>query len=256
MCIRDSHLTILDPPFRTKQNESFESDLRQCLEWVMLHVLVPMLEGAHTTDVFVVKSRYPPGRCSIMWKELADRHFTSTHEHSAFMRSLVFYDSQGACPFQKDVDWAAVERGEATRGVFYWVEFSELRRRIHPLHNSELWTTVVRNGQSVYVPKRYFQGPDLTYDYGQFTGNHPVHHEKRGDDELIPGPNRSNRAAKDNYSNDAFDEACEKGAFAELEHIRDTKMGDVPPPKIKPEPADVDDEGFQTVHRPRRRAKP
>jgi len=253
------HLTILDPPFRTKQDESFESDLRQCLEWVMLHVLVPMLEGAHTTDVFVLKSRYPPGRCSIMWKELADQHFKKTHEHSAFMRSLVFYDSQGACPFQKDVDWTAVERGNATRGVFYWVEFSELRRRIHPLHNSELWTTVVRNGQSVYVPKRYFQGPDLTYDYGQFTGNHPVHFEKHGDDELIPGPNKSARPAKDNFSNDAFDEACEKGAFAELEHIRDPTMGDVPPPKMHPdrqEPASKDEEGFQTVRRGRRRPKP
>lgn len=199
-------ITLLDPPFKNGQNTTFEDDLNQSLVWVMKEVLEPMLRHGHKTSIFVLKSRYPPGQVSVEWQRLAEKNYHESDQHSAFMRDLVFYDSVGACPFQKQVDYNAIQAGQATRGVFYWVFFSRMEDRIHCIGNSALWTATVRRGETVYIPKSSFVNPDFTYDYSKYTGNHEFHRHMHAGDEEVQGAARPSKAP-DNVTEEALDQA-------------------------------------------------
>lgn len=199
-------ITLLDPPFKNGHNMTFEDDLRTSLKWVMQDVLEPMFRHKHKTSIFVLKSRYPPGKVSEEWQKAADEIYRASESHSAFMRNMVFYDSIGACPFTKQVDYAAIEAGQATRGVFYWVFFSRMEDRIHAVANSALWNATVKTGKTVYVPQKDLVHPDFTYDYAKFTGNHNFHsHMHEGDEEVkgVPRPNK----APDNVTEEALHQA-------------------------------------------------
>lgn len=167
----------LDPPFAlpvAKENESekrlHESDLRQCMEWAYHEVLFPMVQRGHTARLFVIKSRYPSHRVSQEWARIAEAHRVE-HNNDVLM-NMTFYDAMPCCPYNVKVDTDRVNRGEATKGVFFWVFFAFLEERINVIRNDPMWNAVVvDHDQDVYVRAEDFVQPVVEYPYGRNVGS-------------------------------------------------------------------------------------
>lgn len=173
--------TSLDPPFflgdeKENSREAHEADLVQCVEWAFHEVLVPMVKGGHTCSMFCLKSRYPGMAVKREWDRQAEAYRLETGNDQ--LSNMVFDEALGACPYKANVDWQAVARGEATRGVIYFVLFSFLEDKIKALRNSALWNAVVvDHDQDVYVRHDAVMHPDTSFDYGRQYGNLPFQYD-------------------------------------------------------------------------------
>jgi hypothetical protein len=179
-----SHVTTLDPPFSSKGVDQFEDDLQTGVLWAIQEVVVPMFEKGFTTDIFCLKSRYPPARVAKEWKRIAEVNFQQK-KHD-YLRNMIFFDGTAACPYKTKVDYEAIKAGKATKGVFYWVMFSRPEARIQYLRNNVLWLKVIKeHNQDLYVRRADVLNPDLSFDYSRQFGNVPMHTSRLREDDIV-----------------------------------------------------------------------
>ena len=170
-------IVTLDPPFTVPEHDPnrpqasvHESDLRQCMEWAYHEVLLPMVEAGNTARIFVIKSRYPSQRVSQEWARIAAEH--SLRHNNDILANMTFYEAMPACPYRVPVDTDSVSRGQATRGVFFWVFFAFLEERINVIQNDAMWNAIVLDhDQDVYVRAEDFVQPVLEFPYGKNVGS-------------------------------------------------------------------------------------
>ena len=178
---RHWHFSSLDPPFflgeyKEDSKEGLEADLVQCVEWAFHEVLVPMVTNGHTCSMFCLKSRYPGMAVKREWDRQAEAYRLETGNDQ--LSNMVFDEALGACPYKANVDWQAVARGEATRGVIFFVLFSFLEDKIKALRNSAFWNAVVvDHDQDVYVRHDAVMHPDTSFDYSRQYGNLPFQYD-------------------------------------------------------------------------------
>ena len=180
---------ILDPPFGTGADDTYEDDLHVATEWVFNEVFLPMVQQGIHTDVFCIKCRYPSFRLQVAWNELVKAY--KEREKPRFFTDLIFFDSLQECPYRQNVDMNDLSQGRATKGVFYWVLFAAADSRVHAVRNSSLWVHIVQEGRSVAVDKRDYIQNVRPFPYGAAIDKLSKHHSTklvRGEE--VKDPNR------------------------------------------------------------------
>jgi hypothetical protein len=136
-------MCYIDPPFTLEGD--YEATDREMVDWFVVNVIEPMKVKNITTDYFCIKSRVPPGR----FKDLLGE-----------TQPNITYVAVEACvPFRESVDQRRVEKGEPTKGVFYWIFFAKDIMRADVYTNSHLWNDLVNRERDVIVDKRNYLKP-------------------------------------------------------------------------------------------------
>lgn len=141
----NSHINMcyIDPPFSLAGD--FEATDKEMVDWFVQNVIQPMKFRNVTTDYFCIKSRVPPKK----FKDLL----------SETQSNITFVAVEACVPFRESIDERRVERGEQTKGVFYWIFFANDIMRAGVYTNSHLWNSLVNKDRDVVVDRRKYLRP-------------------------------------------------------------------------------------------------